>query len=100
MVSLKAQGVPVRCYASKSKYDVTPKKSGLTIIDTTDVSRTGTGHSDYLNSAAACADFAAVVAGKRDGAGGRVSGPLSHVFLLKPAPKGQEPSDNSVCKVG
>jgi predicted alpha/beta hydrolase family esterase len=97
---LKKQGVPVRCYASKSKYDVTPEKSGLTIIDTTDISRTSTGHSDYLNSAAVCTDFAAVVAGKRDGAGGRVPGPKSHVFLLKPAPKGQKPDDKAVCKIG
>lgn len=97
---LKAKGLPVRCYPSKTKYDVTPEKSGLTIIDTTDISRTSTGHSDYLNSAAACADFAAVVAGKRDGAGSRASGRLSHVFLLKPAPKGQELDDKSVCKIG
>ena len=97
---LKAKGVPVRCYASKSKYDVSPQKSGLAIVDTSDISRTSTGHSDYLNSAAACLDFAAVVNGKRDGAGGRVTGPMSHVFLLKPAPKGQELNDKDVCKVG
>ena len=97
---LKAKGVPIRCYASKSKYDVSPQKSGLAIVDTSDISRTSTGHSDYLNSAAACLDFAAVVNGKRDGAGGRVAGPISHVFLLKPAPKGQELSDKDVCKVG
>lgn len=97
---LKAKGVPVRCYASKWKYDVSPQKSGLAIVDTSDISRTSTGHSDYLNSAAACLDFAAVVNGKRDGAGGRVAGPISHVFLLKPAPKGQELSDKDVCKVG
>jgi esterase/lipase superfamily enzyme len=97
---LKAKGVPVRCYASKWKYDVSPQKSGLAIIDTSDISRTSTGHSDYLNSAAACLDFAAVVNGKREGAGGRGAGPLSHVFLLKPAPKGQELSDKEICKVG
>jgi esterase/lipase superfamily enzyme len=97
---LKQQGAPVRCYPSKTKYDVTPEKSGLTIIDTTDISSTSTGHSDYLNSAAACADFAAVVVGKRDGAGSRVAGRLSHVFLLKPAPKAQKPDDKIVCKVG
>ena len=97
---LKSKGLPVRCYASKSKYDVTPEKSGLTIVDTTDISSTSTGHSDYLNSAAACADFAAVVAGKRDGAGERVAGRLSHVFLLAPAPKGQELDHKAICKVG
>lgn len=97
---LKAKGLPIRCYASKSKYDVTPEKSGLTIVDTTDVSNGPTGHTDFLKSAAACVDFAAVVAGKRDGAGARVPGRQSHVFLLKPAPKGQEQDNNSVCKSG
>lgn len=97
---LKTQGLPVRCYASKSTYDITPAKSGLTIIDTTDVSRTSTGHGDYLNSAAACADFAAVVGGNRSGGGGRIASRLSHVFLLKPAPKGQELDDKAICKVG
>ena len=95
---LKAQGIPVRCYASKSKYDVTPEKSGLTIVDTTDVSNGPTGHTDFLKSAAACADFAAVVAGKRDGAGSRVAGRQSHVFLLTPAAKGQEPDNKAVCR--
>lgn len=95
---LKAKGIPVRCYASKSKYDVSPEKSGLSIVDTTDVSNGTTGHTDYLMSAAACADFSAVVAGKRDGAGGRVPGRASHVFLLKPAPKGQEQDAKVVCK--
>ena len=96
---LKAKGLPVRCYPSKSKYDVTPAKSGLTIVDTTDISGGSAGHTDYLTSAAACADFAAVVAGKRDGAGARVPGRLSHVFLLKPAPKGQEQDNKSICKL-
>jgi esterase/lipase superfamily enzyme len=98
--SLKAQGQPIRCYPSKSKYDVTPEKSGLTIVDTTDVSSGPTGHTDYLNSAVACADFAAVVADKRDGAGARVPGPQAHVFLLKPAPKVQELNNKSVCGAG
>lgn len=95
----KANGQPIRCYASKSKYDVTPEKSGLTIIDTTDISSGPTGHTDYLRSAAVCADFAAVVGGNRDGAGRRVPGPLSHVFMIKPAPKGQEIDHKSVCKI-
>ena len=79
---------------------MTPEKSGLTIIDTTDISSGPTGHTDYLMNAAACADFSAVVAGKRDGAGARVPGRLSHVFLLAPAPKGQEVDHKGICKVG
>ena len=97
---LKKQGLPVRCYASKSKYDVTPEKSGLSIVDTTDVSNGNTGHGDFLGSALACADFAAVVNGNRDGAGARVPGRQSHVFLLKPTPDGQELNDKAVCKSG
>ncbi len=97
---LKAKGVPIRCYASKSTYDVSPEKSGFTVVDTSDVSNGPTGHSDYLKSAAACADFAAVVGGNRDGAGGRVQGDAAHVFLLKPAPKGQELDDKAICKSG
>jgi esterase/lipase superfamily enzyme len=95
---LKKKGLPVRCYASKSKYDVSPQKSGLTIIDTTDISRGKAGHTDYLNSALACKDFAAVVSGNRDGAGARDASHLGHVFLLKPAPKGQEQDDKIICK--
>ena len=94
---LKKQGAPVRCYASSSKYDVSPQKSGLVIVDTSDVSYGPTGHTDYLKSAFACTDFAAVVAGKREGAGKRVQGPASHIFLLKP--EGQEPGHKAECKI-
>jgi esterase/lipase superfamily enzyme len=95
---LKKQGVAIRCYASKSRYGVSPEQSGLTIVDSSDVSGGGAGHSDYLNSAAVCADFAAVVGGNRDGADGRVPSRLSHVFLLKPAPRGQEPNSKVIFK--
>lgn len=95
---LKRQGLPIRCYASKAKYDVSPQKSGLTIVDTTDVSNGPAGHTDYLTSAAACTDFAAVVNGNRGGAGGRIPGRTGHVFLLKPAAKGQEQDNKSICK--
>ena len=54
---LKAKGLPVRCYPVSVP--------GLTVIDTTDVSRTTTGHSNFLRSAVACRDFVDVVADKR-----------------------------------
>ena len=63
---LKAKGLPQRCFATKTKYQTEPAKTGFTIIDTTDVSQAGeAGHSDYLRSFAVCKDFAAVVNGAR-----------------------------------
>ena len=96
--ALKEQGLPERCYAAKSEYDTPPEKSGLTIIDTTAVSRGRTGHSDYLTSAAACKDFMAVMNGERNNTAGREKTRLPHVFALRAAPKGQEPNDNSECR--
>jgi hypothetical protein len=62
-----------------------PQKAG---IDTTDVNRGGTGHSDYLGVPAACRDFAATVQGNRDNVPGRQATHLPHVFrLLANAPK-------------
>jgi esterase/lipase superfamily enzyme len=95
---LKSKGLPERCYASKSKYDVTPQKSGLTIIDTTDASAGGAGHSDYLKSASACTDFAAVVNGSVDRREGRIPTQLSHVFRLQGLTKGEKVDNAAVCK--
>jgi pimeloyl-ACP methyl ester carboxylesterase len=97
-LALKAKGLPERCYASKSKYDVTPQKSGLTIIDTTDASSGGSGHSDYLKSAAACTDFAAVVNGAIDRKEGRLPTHLSHVFRLQGLKKGEKIDSAEICK--
>ncbi|MEW4467502.1 alpha/beta hydrolase [Parasphingorhabdus sp. JC815] len=94
---LEAKGLPKRCYAAKSEYDVPPEKSGLTIIDTTPVSRGRTGHSDYLRSAAACTDFAAVVNGARDNVKGRVPTHLSYVFTFIP-PEDDKLNDKAICK--
>ncbi len=96
---LKAKGLPERCYAAKSKYDIPPKRSGLTIIDTTDVSRKNTGHSDFLSSAPACLDFKAVVSGERDRKEGRTVTRLAHVFTLEADPAVPKPNDKVLCKV-
>jgi esterase/lipase superfamily enzyme len=86
--ALKAAGRPERCYAAKGRYAQEPSKSGLTIIDTSDVNRGGTGHSDYLTSPAACRDFAATVGGARGDVAGREATHLPHVFRLQiDAPK-------------
>ena len=96
--SLREQGYPERCYAAKTKYDTEPEKSGLTIIDTTAVSRGQSGHSDYLRSALACADFAAVVNGTESKVSKRKATRLLHVFELLPDPDGAEPDDVAVCR--
>jgi len=96
--SLREQGYPERCYAAKTKYDTEPEKSGLTIIDTTAVSRGQSGHSDYLRNALACSDFAAVVNGTESKASKRKDTRLRHVFELVPDPDGAELDDLAVCR--
>ena len=79
---LKAKGLPERCFATKTKYETQPSKTGFTIIDTTDVSSGGSGHSDYLRSIAVCRDFAAVV-NDAPGGEGRLPTQNAHVFRLQ-----------------
>ena len=95
---LKEAGRPERCYAAKSKYNIAPEKSGLTVIDTTAVSAGQNGHSDYLRSARACLDFAAVVNGERNRKTGREATHLPHVFTLPPYPKGEKPDHMALCR--
>lgn len=95
---LTEKGLPERCYAAKSQYDVPPEKSGFTIIDTTAVSEGRVGHSDYLRSATACQDFAAVVNGKRGATEGRDATHLSYVFTLAAPPKDEEPDHLAICR--
>ena len=96
--ALKAAGRPERCYAAKGRYTQEPSKSGLTIIDTSDVSRGGTGHSDYLTSPAACRDFAAVVGGARVDVPGRQATHLPHVFRLQIAAPKAKGDVAEICK--
>ena len=95
---LKAAGYPVRCFAAKGRYTEEPSKSGLTIIDTTEVSNSGSGHSDYLRSPAACRDFIATIKGQRDNVAGRVPTQLPHVFRLMPEPKQPKGYVDPVCR--
>jgi len=85
---LKAKGLPIRCYAAAVP--------GLTIVDTTDVSRGSTGHSNFLRSAVACRDFVDVVAGKRSRPE-RVATPWAHVFRLAPDPAAPKEQDEAIC---
>ena len=94
---LKAKGLPQRCFATKTKYETEPAKTGFTIIDTTDVSGGGAGHSDYLRSLAVCKDFAAVVNGART-TEDRVATAQAHVFTLRAPVKPTKEDIAAACK--
>jgi esterase/lipase superfamily enzyme len=94
---LKAKGLPQRCFATKTKYQTEPAKTGFTIIDTTDLSGGGAGHSDYLRSFAVCKDFASVVNGART-TEDRVATTQAHVFTLRPPVKPTKEDIAAVCK--
>lgn len=86
---LKAAGQPDRCYPVAIP--------GLTVVDTTEVSRGSTGHSNFLRSAVACRDFVDVVAGKR-ARPERVAVPsLAYVFRLLPDPAAPKELDEVIC---
>jgi esterase/lipase superfamily enzyme len=94
---LKAKGLPQRCFATKTRYEQEPAKSGFTIVDTTDVSGGGAGHSDYLRSLAVCKDFAAVVNGART-TQDRVATNDAHVFTLRAPAKPSKEDVAAACK--
>jgi esterase/lipase superfamily enzyme len=94
---LKAKGLPQRCFATRTKYETEPAKTGFTIIDTTDVSGGGAGHSDYLRSLAVCKDFAAVVNGART-TEDRVATAQAHVFTLRAPVKPTKEDIAAACK--
>ncbi|MFN5129162.1 MAG: alpha/beta hydrolase [Sphingomonadaceae bacterium] len=94
---LKAKGLPQRCFATKSKYQTEPAKTGFTIIDTTDVPGDRVGHSDYLRSFAVCKDFAAVVNGART-TQDRVATKDAHVFTLRAPEKPTKDDIAAMCK--
>jgi esterase/lipase superfamily enzyme len=96
--ALKAVGLPERCFAAKGRYTQEPSKSGLTIIDTSEVSSGGSGHSDYLRSPAACRDFIAMIKGQRKDVAGREPTHLPHVFRLRADAKKPKGEVDAVCK--
>ena len=95
---LKAKGLPERCFATKTKYETEPAKTGFTIIDTTDATSGGSGHSDYLRSIAVCKDFAAVVNGTRNN-DGRVATQYAHVFRLQNSGKSTKEAVAAACRL-
>ena len=97
--ALKAKGLAERCFATKTRYDTEPSKTGFTIVDTTDVSSGGSGHSDYLKSIAVCMDFANTV----NNAGGKNANRLptqyAHVFRLQMGTKPSKEQVAAACKL-
>ena len=85
---LTAKGLPERCYPAA--------RPGFTVIDTTDVSRGSTGHSNFLRSAVVCRDFIDVVANKQTRPE-RVPTHLAHVFRLAPDPAIPKDGDDAIC---
>ena len=67
------------------------------MIDTTDVSRGSTGHSNFLRSGVVCWDFIDVVANKRTRPE-RVATPWAHVFRLLPDPVIPKNGDDAICQ--
>jgi esterase/lipase superfamily enzyme len=94
---LVAKGLPARCFATKTKYETQPSKTGFTIIDTTDVTSGGSGHSDFLRSMSVCRDFAATVNGARENTD-RVATQNAHVFNLQTNGKVTKEQVAAVCK--
>ena len=86
---LSARGLPERCYVKAVP--------GTTVIDTTEVSRGSTGHSNFLRSAVACRDFIDVIAGKA-ARPERIATPWAHIFRLVPDPADPKPDDNAICQ--
>lgn len=70
---LKARGLPQRCYVKPI--------AGVTGIDTSDIKRGSTGHSDFLTSAEACRDFIDAVHGKKQRAQ-RIATHHPHIYRL------------------
>lgn len=95
--ALRLPGEEPRCYPGTGGTLDRPGSAGLLVIDTTDVTRGASGHSNYLRSAAACRDFIAVVKGARSRPERlRVPG-LAHVFRLVDDPNGPNSDHAKAC---
>ena len=95
---IESKGPARTLLCDKTKYETEPAKTGFTIIDTTDASSGGSGHSDYLRSIPVCKDFAAVVNGSRTGEV-RVPTQNAHVFKLQRTDKPTKEAVAAACKL-
>lgn len=95
--ALRLPGEEARCYPGSGGVLSRPEQAGLVIIDTSDVTRGASGHSNYLRSAAACRDFIAVVGGARTAPRRTPVPGLAHVFRLTPDPAAPKPDHEAVC---
>ncbi len=60
LLSLDKKAKP-RCYANLPQTMNIERRNGLHIIDTSEVSNSSNGHSDFINSPETCSDFSAVI---------------------------------------
>jgi esterase/lipase superfamily enzyme len=96
--ALRLPGENARCYPGTGATAIRPDRAGIYVIDTTDVTRGTSGHSNFLQSAVACEDFIAVVGGARS-APRRVPTHLRHVFRLTRDPADPKPDHVARCKI-
>jgi esterase/lipase superfamily enzyme len=85
-----------RCYPLTAKTFEKNATQGLVIVDTTDVSKSRAGHWDFLQSAPACLDFAATVAGSPGE--GRLATGIPFVFGLPAPDKKSKINHRAICK--
>ena len=96
--ALRLPGEQARCYPGTGCIVVRPDRAGIYVIDTTDVTRGPSGHSNFLQSAVACDDFIAVIGGARSAAR-REPTHLRHVFRLTRDPADPKPDHVARCKI-
>lgn len=95
--ALRLEDEEPRCYPGNGDVLNRPERAGLVIIDTSDVTRGASGHSNYLKSAEACRDFVAVVGGARTAPRRTPVSGLAHVFRLTDNPAEPKPDHDAVC---
>jgi pimeloyl-ACP methyl ester carboxylesterase len=95
--ALRLPDLRPRCYPGTGGIFDRPDRAGLVIIDTTDVTRGTSGHSNFLQSAEACRDFIAVVGGAMTGPRRTPVPGLAHVFRLTDNPTEPKPDHDAVC---
>lgn len=95
--ALRLKDAEPRCYPGTGGIFDRPDRAGLVIIDTSDVTRGASGHSNFLQSAEACRDFIAVVGGARARERRTPVPGLAHVFRLTDNPADPKPDHDEVC---
>jgi len=91
---LVENGHPPRCYPTKLGNEAITESSGVTIIDTTELS-VGSGHSNHLRSAAVCKIFAQVLQRRQVTLNATR---LPYVFGMQAYGEKEKPAHDDICK--